>query len=129
MNVVEIEEAIKERPLFDILSDPYYDDNTEATDDAISFLEGKISYGLALLSKPLYDIKAPDSVFPRFIEMGAHRPETRRLIELNIPRETAIYLTENYGFTDIENKQQLIRQIRNIRTQLPYWYKIQLNTL
>lgn len=120
---------IRERPLSEILSNPYYEGDTQRIDDAINFLEGKISYGLALLLKPLYDIKAPESVFPRFIEVGAYMPETRRLIEVNIPRETAIYLTTNYKLTDYDNKQLLIRQLRNIRTQLPYWYQIQLNTL
>jgi superfamily II DNA/RNA helicase len=119
---------LREWPLANILSNSYYN-NTERIEDAISFLEGKISYGLALLLKPLYDIKEPESIFPRFVEMGAYLPMTRRLIELNIPRETAIYLNRNFNFPESDNKKELISHIRAIRNRLPYWYETQLKTL
>ncbi|WP_298139775.1 DEAD/DEAH box helicase [Flavobacterium sp.] len=122
------ENWLKEKSLAEIFSDSYYD-SSEKIDDTISFLQNKISYGLPLLLKPLYDIKEPDGMFTRFIELGAYKPITRKLIELNIPRETAIYLTDKYEFNNIDNKQELINQLRAIRNELSYWYKIQLSTI
>jgi hypothetical protein len=65
-------------------------------------------------------------MFTRFIELGAYKPITRKLIELSIPRETAIFLSNNFEFSNIENKQELINQLRIIRNNLSYWYKVQL---
>lgn len=122
------ENWLKEKTLADIFSDRYYDES-ENIDIAIGFLQNKISYGLPLLLKPLYDIKEPEGMFTRFIEIGAYKPLTRRLIELNIPRETAIFLSSNFEFQDIDNRDLLIKQIRTIRESLSYWYKVQLNTI
>ncbi|OJU54400.1 MAG: hypothetical protein BGN96_13235 [Bacteroidales bacterium 45-6] len=122
------ENWMKEKTLSEIFSDKFYD-SSEKIDDAISFVQNKISYGLPLLLKPLYDIKEPDSMFTRFIELGAYKPITRKLIELSIPRETAIFLSINFEFTNIDNKQELINQLRIIRNNLSYWHKVQLSTI
>ena len=122
------ENWLKEKSLAEIFSDRYYD-SSEKIDDTINFLQNKISYGLPLLLKPLYDIKEPDGMFTRFIELGAYKPITRKLIELSIPRETAIYLNDKFDFINIDNKQELINQLRAIRKDLSYWYKIQLSTI
>jgi len=122
------ENWMKEKTLAEIFSDKFYD-SSEKIDDAIGFVQNKISYGLPLLLKPLYDIKEPDSMFTRFIELGAYKPITRKLIELSIPRETAIFLSNNFEFSNIDNKQELINQLRIIRNNLSYWYKVQLSTI
>jgi len=122
------ENWLKEKTLAEIFSDKFYD-SSEKIDDAISFVQNKISYGLPLLLKPLYDIKEPEGMFTRFIELGAYKPLTRKLIELSIPRETAIYLNSNFSFTNIDNKQELINQLRAIRNDLSYWHKVQLSTI
>jgi hypothetical protein len=122
------ENWLKEKTLAEIFSDRFYD-SSEKIDDAISFVQNKISYGLPLLLKPLYDIKEPDSMFTRFIELGAYKPLTRKLIELSIPRETAIFLNNNFEFKNIDNKQELTSQLREIREKLSYWYKVQLSTI
>jgi hypothetical protein len=121
-----------EKTLKEILSTPFYnnDKNTAKNiDTTIENLEKNISYGMALLLKPLYDIKAQDSMFPRFIEVGAYKPLTRRLIELNIPRETAIYLNGILREQQFEIKEELIAEIRRIRSRLPYWYRIQVENI
>jgi hypothetical protein len=123
-----IEKWIREKPLFDFFTNSYYDDPSNIEKD-ISFIQNKVSYGLPLMIKPLYDIKAPDSLFTRFIEMGAYTPITRKLIDLNIPRETAIYLKTNYSIENIEERKLMIQQIRELRKELPYWYKIQLEVI
>ncbi len=122
------ENWMKEKPISEIFSNDFYD-SSKQIDDTISFIQNKISYGLPLLLKPLYDIKSPDGMFPRFIELGAYKPITRKLIELSIPRETAIYLSDNYEFTNIDNKQELINQLRAKRSKLSYWYQIQLSAI
>jgi hypothetical protein len=122
------ENWLKEKSLAEIFSDRFYD-SSEKIDETINFVQNKISYGLPLLLKPLYDIKEPEGMFTRFIELGAYKPLTRKLIELSIPRETAIYLSNNFQFNNIDNKQELISQLRKIRNNLSYWYKIQLTTL
>jgi len=122
------ENWLKEKPLSEIFSDRFYD-TSEKIDETISFVQNKISYGLPLLLKPLYDIKEPEGMFTRFIELGAHKPLTRKLIELSIPRETAIFLNNNFEFNNIDNKQALTNQLREVRETLPYWYKVQLSAI
>jgi hypothetical protein len=122
------ENWLKEKSLAEIFSDRFYDES-EKIDDAINFVQNKISYGLPLLLKPLYDIKEPEGMFTRFIELGAYMPLTRKLIELSIPRETAIFLNNNFDFSDIDNKSELISQLRQVRKKLSYWHKIQLSTI
>jgi len=122
------ENWLKEKSLAEIFSDRFYD-SSEKIDDAINFVQNKISYGLPLLLKPLYDIKEPEGMFTRFIELGAYKPLTRKLIELSIPRETAIFLSNNFEFSNIDNKQELINQLRIVRNNLSYWYKVQLSTI
>lgn len=118
---------VMEMPMVDILSANYYD-STEKIEDGIEQLEETISYKLALLIKPVYDIALPDSSYPRFIEMGAYTPLTRALIELNIPRETALFLKTKLpaGETDRKN---LVREIRRIRPTLNKFLQIQLSTI
>lgn len=122
------ENWLKEKTLAEIFSDTFYD-SSEKIDDTINFVQNKISYGLPLLLKPLYDIKEPEGMFTRFIELGAYKPLTRKLIELSIPRETAIFLSNSYRFNDIDNKQELINQLKIIRKDLSYWYRVQLSTI
>jgi hypothetical protein len=119
---------LKGKPLSEIFSNDFYD-SSKQIDDTICFIQNKISYGLPLLLKPLYDIKSPEGMFTRFIELGAYKPITRKLIELSIPRETAIYLGDKYEFTNVDNKKELIKQLRAKREELSYWYQIQLNTI
>jgi hypothetical protein len=122
------EKWLKERPLAEMLSEPYYN-SSEVIDDTISFLQNKISYGLPLLLKPLYDIKEPDSMFTRYIEMGAYLPLTRKFIELGIPRETAIFLNGNFQFENIDDKTAIIEQLRRLRGNLSYWHQVQLTAI
>jgi hypothetical protein len=117
-----------EKTLKEILSNSFYS-SAKNIDTAIENLEKNISYGMALLLKPLYDIKAQNSMYPRFIEVGAYKPLTRRLIELNIPRETAIYLNGILRGQQLETKEELIAEIRRLRSSLPYWYRIQVESI
>ncbi len=123
---------IKEIPLYDILSDKYYD-NPENIDKTISYLQGRISYGLPMLLRPIYDIKEPDSSFLSFLDSGAYRPVTKRLIEYSVPRETAISLTNNYLSNLDVNSKDFDYQLRHILkdkfSELNYWVQAQLDVL
>ncbi len=128
---ISTKEWLKEKLLSEILSSNYYDDPTNI-EKRIKILQSSVSYGMPMLFKPLYDIKIPDSTFPRFIELGAYNPITRRLIELNIPRETAITLYRNHfnGFNQADfNDFQLRNKIREVYQTLPYWIKVQLQDM
>ena len=125
---ISTKEWLKEKLLSEILSGDYYNESTNI-EKRIKILQSTVSYGMPMLFKPLYDIKIPESTFPRFIELGAYNPITRRLIELNIPRETAISLFRNYfnqfNQTDF-NDYQLKNRIKEIYPTLPYWVQVQL---
>jgi superfamily II DNA/RNA helicase len=117
-----------ERPIKEILSTPFYR-NADNIDKGIENMEKVIAFKMTMLLKPLYDIKSNDSMYPRFIELGAYKPLTRRLIELNIPRDTAIYLNGQLQGARFENKDVLVAEIRRRRATLPYWYRIQLDNI
>lgn len=119
------EQWLKETPINKILDNPYYD-SSDKIEDAITMLQNKISYGFPMLLKPLYDIKVPDNTFLRFIELGAYTPLVRRLIELNIPRETAIALSSKYTFRDSESVPAIKQDLRAIYLQLNRFEKLQL---
>ncbi|MGN6417825.1 MAG: DEAD/DEAH box helicase [Pseudobacter sp.] len=112
----------REIPLATILSSTHYK-SSEQIEKAVEYLEGKISYGLAQLLKPLYDIRLPESIYPRCLELGAYRPLTRGLIELNIPRETAVFLQSRIRVSDVTSKAELIEAVRGIRPTLNEWYQ------
>lgn len=118
---------VREKPLKTILSTDFYDD-PDRIDETISLLLSKIGYGLPMLLKPLYDMMVPDSTFLRFLEAGAFRPATRRLIEHNIPRETAIQVVDLFE----EQSDFLSDPVSFLRAKganLPYWTRIQLEIL
>ncbi|WP_276484762.1 DEAD/DEAH box helicase [Paraflavitalea pollutisoli] len=119
-----------EKQIREILATSFYSGNTKRINAAIKHMEKNIAQGMALLFKPLYDVKAGDSMYPRFLEVGAYKPLTRRLIDLNIPRETAIYLGSLLrNINNDTSRNELIKEIRRIRKELPYWYQVQLDNI
>lgn len=128
---INTDKWLKECPLARILSTPYYD-NSDKIENTVSILQNSISFGLPMLLKPVYDITNEQSMFLRFIEMGAFKPITRRMIELNIPRETAIHFTNTYFSDyaeDVTNIDAFIRKrLMESKNQMDYWNQIQLET-
>lgn len=129
---ISAKEWMKEKPLNEILDTPYFD-TSEKVDERISLLQNKISYGLPMLLKPLYDIKVPNNMFLQFIEIGAYKPVTRKMIELNIPREIAIYICDHY-FTGFDDQQEdiedkILIKLKSIVGSVDYWYKIQFENV
>jgi len=123
---------LSETLLADIFNDNYYD-TAEKIDFRIGLIQREISFGLPMLLKPLYDIKAPDNMFLTFIETGAYKPTSRKMIEFNIPRETALYITKNYFCDEDQYKSDLehfiITRLHEIINELDYWRRIQVEML
>jgi len=127
-----------ETPLVDILNDDKYngEGGAKEIEDTIELLQNTVSFNIPLLLKPIFDIKNPDSIFLTCMQAGAFNIVTRNLIEMGIPRETAIYLYHTY-FDDynFEKKDQLdieqmIREIlKENHEEMPYWISVQLDYL
>ncbi|MDF7809491.1 DEAD/DEAH box helicase [Pontiellaceae bacterium B12219] len=124
---------MKEKTLQSMLQDNYFD-TPEKIDKQIALIQNDISYGLTMLLKPIYDMKAPDHMFLRFIEIGAYRPITRKMIELNVPRETAISLTDQFfnGInidTNEDIEDMILQRLRRVSDEISYWEKVQIEGL
>jgi len=117
---------LKEKPLVDILRDKHYD-KAENIDDATGLLESKVKFHIPSLLKPLYDMKAPDCLFLRYIETGAYHSLTRRMIEMSIPRETAIRVNRDFlhGVPDDISDSDLRNELSRIVKQLGPWEQCQ----
>lgn len=127
-----------EKTLYDILDNlPITTvDTAKAIEDTIELLQNTVSYNLPLLLKPIFDIKAPDSSFLTCLQAGAINIIPRNMIEMGIPRETALSLYKDY-FSDISIKDisiadidALIRdRLSAIYTKLPNLIQVQINFL
>lgn len=122
-------------PLNIILSN-IKDGNADKIEDTIELLQNTISFNIPLLLKPIFDINKPDSVFLTCMQSGAFNIIIRNMIEMGIPRETAIYLFTTI-FHDVKSRsndkeeiKQLIREklIENI-DKLPELIQIQVKYL
>ena len=122
--------------LCNLLTGKYYEgeDGMNHIENTIDMLERTISYNIPLLLKPLYDMKLPDSSFLSSIQTGAVQSEIRHMIEMGIPRETAIFLYEEIfkcvskkdGELDVNAIRNIIKSSYSI---LPYWIQVQVKYL
>ena len=128
----------KGEKLCDILKDSRYDgdEGMDNIDDTIELLQNVISFNLPLLLKPIYDIKNPQSSFLTCMQAGAFSNIVRGMIEMGIPRETALYLyKELFGEKECKEENRLeLEQIIRTKIQqeykiLPYWVQVQLDFL
>lgn len=124
--------------LCDILKESRYDgdEGMDNIDDTIELLQNVISFNLPLLLKPIYDIKNPQSSFLTCMQAGAFSNIVRGMIEMGIPRETALYLyKELFGEKECKEENRLeLEQIIRTKIQheykiLPYWVQVQLDFL
>ena len=123
------------KKLKEILDEKYYDEN-QNIEDTIQLLQNTVSFYLPNLLKPIYDIKLPESSLLICMQLGATDIVTRSLIEMGIPRETAIFLKENifcgkdFKVDKDENLETIIRKVLKEKyLQLPYWIQVQLEFL
>lgn len=120
---------IHEKTLHSLFKDDYYTDS-EKIGNTISELNNTISYGLPRLLKPFYDILLPESNLLSFFETGIYHKTTKKIFELNIPRETAIYLKDKYfseskDYTD----KDIISKLYSIKDNENYWITVQFEHL
>ncbi len=122
---------MKEKSLYDILNTSYHKDMGKIN-ATIKIIQNTISFSLPMLLKPLYDIHNSECMILRFIEMGAYNTVPRKMIELNIPRETALYLSKEYFSNEINSQiseEDIINRLKDINSNLNYWVKVQLEHL
>lgn len=126
------------KALCEILNNPRYDGDKGADniDSTIELLQNTISFNLPLLLKPLYDMKQPESPFLKCMQVGAFNAVERCMIEMGIPRETALFLyKEIFGEKEIKvekrlDLEEIIREkIRLEYRNMPYWIQVQLDFL
>ncbi|MEJ1961070.1 MAG: DEAD/DEAH box helicase [Gammaproteobacteria bacterium] len=81
-----------QKPLKEIISwgGPTEDVNWEQIDHRIKRISKQVVHDIPKLLKPLVAMQDPANPILTLMEMGAHEPQVRRLIELGLPRETAI---------------------------------------
>lgn len=107
----------------------------ENIENIINILQNTVSYNVPLLLKPIFDIKNPDSSFLTCLQVGAVQPIIKKMIELGIPRETAIELFEKLykGRKDEElekiDENHIRKTILEKYPELPYWITVQLDFL
>ena len=127
-----------EKSLSEILSDERYnaDNGVDEIENTIKILQNTVSYSVPLLLKPLIDIKNPDSTFLTCLEVGAFNSLTKRLIEIGVPRETALMLNrtifDDYnpsGKSELELENDIRHLLKQNEESLPFWIKIQLEFL
>ena len=129
---ISAKDWMKEHSLKEILNRPFFD-SSDKIEDRIALIQNKISYGLTMLMKPLYDMENSQSMFLRFIEIGAYKPVSRKLIELNVPRETAIYISDNFfnktSLPEENSNAFIIERLRDIAKELDYWRLVQVQNM
>ncbi len=123
--------------LHDILSEERYlgENGADEIERTIQLLQKTVSFDVPLLLKPIFDIKNADSIFLTCMQSGAVNEQIKTMIELGIPRETALYLYKvafkgKQKGSDKKTLEQKIRdRLGNIIETLPYWVQIQLDFL
>ena len=123
--------------LHDILSEERYlgENGADEIERTIQLLQKTVSFDVPLLLKPIFDIKNADSIFLTCMQSGAVNEQIKTMIELGIPRETALYLYKvafkgKQKGSDKKTLEQKIRdRLGNIIETLPYWVQVQLDFL
>lgn len=123
--------------LHDILSEERYlgENGADEIERTIQLLQKTVSFDVPLLLKPIFDIKNSDSIFLTCMQSGAVNEQVKTMIELGIPRETALYLYKvafkgKQKGNDKKGLEQKIRdRLGNIIETLPYWVQVQLDFL
>lgn len=109
-------------------------DKTEETiEEIIEILQNYASYKIPLLLKPIFDIKNPDSTFLACMQSGAYDNLSKKLIELGVPRECALFLNtlifKNKNLSDDILEENIRKILKENYQTLPYWIQTQLQFL
>lgn len=109
------------------------EDSQDRIDDIINLIQNVVSYKIPLIIKPIFDMNEDDGAFVKSLQNGTCDFYTIKLIEMGIPRETALELSEDYldmstilKDTEEDIEEELRDRIREIKIQLPYWVRVQV---
>ena len=121
-------------PLKQILSEDYYNGSNGADriEETIDVLQNTISYNLPLLLKPLFDMKRQENNVIRSFQAGTNNPVVAEMINMGIPRETALYLCleirKKPGIDEVSSNS-IKNSIGRLFNTFPYWIQVQLEYL
>lgn len=126
-----------EKPLPEILSGPYFDgDNADIyIENTIKLLQDTVSFSVPLLIKPIIEMRNENSSMVACLQAGAYKRSTRKMIEIGVPRELAISLSNTIDFDTPDNMSSydydmFIRgRIKESLPTLRYWEQVQLDFL
>lgn len=124
-------------PLKDVIDPPNFPIlESEDIEKRINDIQTKVVYGIPKLLKPLFQINdstrnQKSTAMLSFIEVGGMDQRLRALIEIGIPRETAIALLQNDAnnrLTDSDNKINEVELKRFVQrakaSNLNKWHKL-----
>ncbi|MEC0329157.1 DEAD/DEAH box helicase [Paenibacillus sp. FSL R5-0527] len=122
----------KEEPLNQILN-WMVEPDSEDIDKMISTINKEVMYSVPKLLKPLVQMQDETNGLLSYMEMGAYRAETKRMIEIGVPRETAVTIALMLNYDGIEVVKNelvddglLLRYMKNISPKLNRWERIQI---
>lgn len=126
-----------EKLLSEILSGQYFNNEDADThiEDTIKLLQDTVSFSVPLLIKPIIEMRNENSSMVACLQAGAYRRPTRKMIEIGVPRELAITLSDTFSFDAPEDMSSydydmFIRErIKEIMPTLRYWERVQLDFL
>ena len=120
--------------LKDILDDKQYgdEDGADKIEETIEVLQNIVSYNLPLLLKPLFDMRRTENTVLSSLKSGTMNQIINEMIEMGIPRETALYLKDKF-FNDDEKTDISSESIKAIlyenMPKLSKWIQVQLRFL
>ncbi|MDB5338933.1 MAG: hypothetical protein JWN70_4552 [Planctomycetaceae bacterium] len=122
-----------EKPLKEIIGwlPPDGDVTWEIIDQRLAILLNAVIYNLPKLLRPLAMMQDVDNPLLGFIELGAFRPVSRRLIELGLPRETAIRCCAKFSpaLNSSMGDPELIKASAVAAEGLTHWDRLQVDEL
>lgn len=127
-----------EKSLSELLSGDYYtgEEAPERIEKTIKLLQDTVSFSIPLLIKPIIEICNEKSSMVTCLQAGAYKRHTRKMIEIGVPRELAIRLSNLLFTTEFDEEMSaydfelFVRgKIKEVLPALPYWERVQLDFL
>jgi hypothetical protein len=103
----------------------------EVIDRRIGRLNKQVVHDVPKLLRPLVAMQDENNPILGFMELGAYRTEVRRLIELGVPRETAIRVRAKIKRSDIASltDRGLLGATKEAAAKLNLWERLQIDSL
>lgn len=119
-----------ERPLKEMITwaNDGNDVGWKEIDARLARVNQRVVYQLPKLLRPLSLMQNPENPILGMIELGAYHPEVRRLVELGIPRETAIRIQSRLGKPPRDGwlSAALLAEAARVSERLTYWERVQV---